>query len=420
MQKLAIIGTGIAGLSAGYFLRGKFDITFYEKENYAGGHTNTLTIDEDGTPIYIDSAFMVYNETTYPLLMRLFKELGVESKPTSMSFSVQHVPTRLEYCGTGLNGLFAQRRNLLNYSYIKMLLEIDRFNKESGEVLDNPAYAAYSLSWYIREKGYSDDFLYKFLIPMSSAVWSTPPDEMLGFPAATLVRFFRNHCFLNLGGQLQWRTCVGGSRNYRDKILNLFPNKVWISRGAVKIVRQGGKALVTDSTGQTIAYDKVIIACHAPQALELLADATDLEQSLLRPFGYGINKGTLHTDESVMPKLKTVWSSWNYRIEEVGGKLATSTIYWMNSLQGVSQKKNYFISINDPGKVDPKKILWEKNYEHPLYTVEGQKAQPHLPRLNENGVTYFAGAYFRYGFHEDGLMSGLDAARAVADGEVCF
>jgi len=419
MQNIAIIGTGIAGLSAGYFLRDKFNVTFYEKEDYAGGHTNTLIVKEGGQDIYIDSAFMVYNETTYPLLTRLFKELNVETKPASMSFSVQHVPSGLEYCGTGLNGLFAQRRNILNPPYVRMLLEIDRFRKESEEVLDNPLYGSWTLARYIRSKNYSEDFLQKFLIPMSSAVWSTPAETMLDFPAQSLVRFFKNHRFLSLDGQLAWRTCIGGSRHYRDKIIASFGNRVWTNRGVVKLKREAGGVCVMDSTGKTLIYDKVILACHANEALSLLADPTDLETSLLSKFSYVSNRTTLHTDDRVMPKLKAVWSSWNNRIDnDFSGRPVTATIYWMNNLQGVSKNKNYFISLNDSGLVDPRKILWEKVYSHPLYTVESQAAQTKLPKLNENGVTFYSGAYFRYGFHEDGLMSGLDAARAVFRGEV--
>jgi len=419
METLAIIGTGISGMSAGYFLRDKYDITFYEKEDYVGGHTCTLGIVEEGQEIFIDSAFMVYNEPTYPLLTRLFKELNIVTKPTSMSFSVQHLPSGLEYCGTGLNGLFAQRKNIFNRSHVKMLLEIDRFRKEAEEVLDNPSFTYWTLAQYIRAKGYSEDFLQKFLIPMSSAVWSTPADTMLEFPAQTLVRFFKNHRFLSLDGQLAWRTCVGGSRQYRNKIMALFTNRVWTTRAVTKIRREAGKVCVTDSMGKVLVYDKAIIACHADDALNLLADPTSLESSLLSKFPYLNNKTTLHTDRRVMPNLKKVWSSWNNRIENnTDGKSVTSTIYWMNSLQGISKKRDYFISINDPGIIDPAKILWEKIYTHPLFSVEAQTAQAHLPKLNQNGTTFFAGSYFRFGFHEDGLMSGLDAARALAGHEV--
>ncbi len=402
-------------MGAGYFLRDKYDITFYEKNDYAGGHTNTVTLKENGQDVHVDSAFMVYNESTYPLLTRLFTELKVQTKATSMSFSVQHVPTGLEYCGTGLDGLFAQRKNLLNPRFIAMLLEIQRFNKEAVEVLEDEQYSQCSLAAYMLKKGYSDDFLYKFLIPMSSAVWSTPVDTMLQFPAVTLVRFFKNHCFLGLEGHLQWRTCVGGSRQYRDKLLAKVNARVWTDRGVVKVVRGKAKVTVIDTTGAAQEYDKAIIACHADDALALLAEPTALEARLLGAFDYCDNKTTVHSDRSVMPRNKRAWSSWNYRIQKDGqGGWDTTTIYDMNSLQGVSQRKDHFVSINDPGLVDPVKIMWETVYRHPVYSVAGQNAQKEMHLLNQDGQLYFCGAYFRYGFHEDGLWSGLNAARALA------
>ncbi len=406
-------------MGAAYFLRGQYDITFYEKNNYAGGHTNTLTVDEGGHPVYIDSAFMVYNETTYPLLTRLFKELDIHTKPTSMSFSVQHVPSGLEFSGTGYNGLFAQRRNLFNAPYIKMLLEISRFGKEAGEVLKDDRYLTYSLGEYAREKKYSEAFLQRFLIPMSSAVWSTPIDAMLEFPIVSLVRFFKNHCFLGLEGHLNWRTCVGGSRQYRDKLLKAVNAKLNINTPAVKVIREEGGVMVVDSTGHQAVYDNVLIAVHADEVLDILDRPTELESRLLKCFPYHPNKTTLHTDDIVMPKTRRAWSSWNYRISiNALRETKATTIYDMNSLQGVSTKKNYFISINDPGLIDAKKIIWETQYRHPMYSVQGQHAQKELPHLNANGPVYFAGAYFRFGFHEDGLLSGLHAARAISGTEI--
>lgn len=414
MKKLAIIGTGIAGMGAAYFLKDKYAITFYEKENEPGGHTNTLTVDENGTPVHIDSAFMVYNETTYPLLTRLFKELDVQTKPTSMSFSVQHVPSGLEFCGSGLSGLFAQRWNVLNPFYIRMLLEIQRFQKEAVEVLDEK-FTDYSLARYVSLRGYSRDFVHKFLIPMSSAVWSMPVDHMLRFPAMTLVRFFHNHGFLRLSGQLQWRTCVNGSRQYRDKLLARVNARMLTGRPAVRVVREGGRVIVEDSSGQKETYDKAILACHSDDALNILQAPTALEQDLLRCFAYHDNEAVLHTDEAVMPKTRAAWSSWNYRIQlDDHGQTRTTTIYDMNSLQQVSQSRRYFISINDPGLVDPAKVLWRKVYRHPVYSVASQKSQAELHRLNLGGPVYFCGAYFRYGFHEDGLWAALNAARAIA------
>ena len=258
METIAIIGTGMAGMAAGYFLKDEFQIVFYEKNSYPGGHTNTLTIDEDGRPVYIDSGFMVYNEITYPNLTRLLKELDVSTAATSMSFSFSHLPSGLEYCGTGINGLFAQRKNILNPRFIRMLAAMHRFNREAPKVLRDSKYQAYTLEEYVNEKNYGEDFFDKYFLPMSSAVWSTPPDLMLKFPAVTLVRFFKNHGFLGLRTHYQWRTVVGGSKEYRDKILRCFKDRVFLKRPAVKILRERGKVSVCDEGGTKTVYDKVI------------------------------------------------------------------------------------------------------------------------------------------------------------------
>ena len=418
MQSLAVIGTGIAGMGAAYFLKDRYAITFYEKNNYPGGHTNTLTIDEDGVPVYIDSAFMVYNEITYPNLTQLFKDLNVETKPTDMSFSVQHQPSGLEYCGTGMKGLFAQRRNMFSLRFWKMLLDMNRFNKESLEVLDDQRYVHYTISSYVQEKQYGEDFLMKFLVPMSSAVWSMPTRLMMEFPIITLVRFFRNHGFLGLRGHYQWRTVVNGSQQYRQKILA--KHNVRLNAEAKEIVREDGRVHISDQTGEKRSFDKVILACHADESLKILSDATNVEKSLLSKFGYQINKVILHTDQSVMPKTRGAWSSWNYRIDsDAQGEFKASTIYDMNNLQHVSKKKNYFVSVNDSNLVDSSKVLWQSEYSHPVFNVEAITAQKDLPKLNENSTTYFCGSYFKYGFHEDALTSGIEVVKAIT-GEYPF
>lgn len=406
MEKLAIIGTGIAGMGCGHLLHKKYDLTIFEQDNYIGGHTNTVTVEEEGRPVYMDTGFMVFNFETYPNLCNLFKEINAPIKKTDMTFSVQHTQTGLEYCGSGLNGLFAQRKNIFNISYIKMLTQITRFNKESIEVLDNPAFENYSLAQYIKEKKYGDDMLWKYLIPMSSAVWSTPMDEMLDFPIVTLVRFFKNHGFLGLNTQHQWYTLDNGSQAYRKLLIAPFKDKIQVSNGAVKVKTENGKAFVTTQDGKTHTFDKVIFACHADQTLKLLENPTANEQRLLAPFKYQKNIATVHTDESIMPKTKLTWSSWNYRIENRNGVQVPSTIYWMNSLQGVSKKKNYFVSINAIlGSVDKKKIIQEIDYEHPLFDLSTMKAQEELHKLNSSGPLYFCGSYFKYGFHEDAYAS---------------
>jgi predicted NAD/FAD-binding protein len=408
MQNIAIIGTGIAGMACGHFLHRKYNVTFYEQNNYIGGHTNTITVDEDGFAVHIDTGFMVFNHVTYPHLTKLFNDLDVPTMQTSMSFSVQHVPTGLEYCGSGLNGLFAQRKNLLSPRFIKMLMQISRFNTESVKILDDERYASHTLKQYISEMGFDEDMLYKYLIPMSAAVWSTPMDLMLEFPAVTLIRFFQNHGFLGLNTQHQWHTVRGGSRMYRDIIIRPFKDKIYTSNAAVNIRREGGKAVVHATDGSSRTFDKVILACHGDQALRMLDMPSVNEQRILDKFKYQDNIALLHTDESVMPLTKRTWSSWNYRMEERNKQLMPSTVYWMNSLQDVSKKKNYFVSINDPGNVKDKHVIREIKYEHPLFDVAAIKAQKELPMLNEKGPVYFCGSYFRYGFHEDALKSSVE------------
>lgn len=414
MEKLAIIGTGVAGMACGYFLSKKYELTVYEKNDYIGGHTNTVMVNEDGQSIPVDTGFIVYNEVTYPNLTRMFKELAVVTKPTSMSFSVQHVPSGLEYCGSGLSGLFAQRKNIFNPRFIRMLKQINRFNNECTEVLDDNKYAGYSLSDYISEKGYGEDMLHRYLIPMSSAVWSTPPDLMLNFPARTLIRFFYNHGFLGLHTQHPWRTVDRGSAQYREKIIASFRDKIFVNRPAVSVLRENGKVAVTDSSGQTDSYDKVILACHADESLALLKNPTPIERELLKPFTYQLNTATLHTDDRAMPKTKRAWSSWNYRMETApDNSNAVSTVYWMNSLQGVSDKKNYFLTINDPGTVKPDSVIRRINYMHPVFSVEAANLQTRLRELNNQGMIFFCGSYFRYGFHEDAFTSGLELSRQL-------
>ncbi len=414
MEKLAIIGTGVAGMACGYFLQSKYDLTVYEKNDYIGGHTNTVHADEDGQPVPIDTGFIVYNEVTYPNLTRLFRELSVKTRPAPMSFSVQYVPDRLEFCGSGLSGLFAQRKNIFSMRFIRMLRQISRFNQECTEVLEQGRYAGYSLADYVHEKGYGEDMLHRYLIPMSSAVWSTPPDLMLKFPVRTLVRFFFNHGFLGLNTQHPWRTVDGGSEQYRKKLIAPFLDRIFVNRPAVRVSRENGKAAVTDSSGRKELYDKVILACHADESLALLNPPTPLEKELLLPFAYQLNTATLHTDDRNMPETRRAWSSWNYRTEtNVKGETVTSTLYWMNSLQGISRTKNYFVTINDPGTVRPDSVIRKIEYMHPVFSVGGMDLQPRLHELNKQGMIFFCGSYFRYGFHEDAFTSGLELSRQL-------
>jgi uncharacterized protein len=405
MESIAIIGTGIAGMGCGHFLHSHYDLEFYEQNSYVGGHTNTVYVEEDGKKIPIDTGFIVFNTVTYPNLVRLFRELNVAVKPTSMSFGVQHLPTGLEYSSVDM---FAQKKNYFNPGFWKMLFQIKRFYKEAEEILTNEKYTTYSIHNYIKERGYGDNFLYNYIVPMTSALWSTPTDITLRYPARALVQFFKNHGLLGINTQFQWYTVHNGSWQYRDKLIAPFRDKIQLRKEVVKVLRENGKATVTSSDGSQKTYDKVIFACHADQAARLLHEKTPMESKLLSPFQYQKNIATLHTDEGIMPKIKSTWSAWNYRVEQRGDQLTTTTVYDMNCLQQVSKSKNYFLSINDPGGIDESKIIRKIEYEHPIFTPETAAAQRMLPRLNENGVSYFCGSYFRFGFHEDAFTSAVN------------
>jgi predicted NAD/FAD-binding protein len=408
MQTLAIIGTGIAGMGCAHHLHKKFNITLLEQNDYVGGHTNTISVNEDGKPVFMDTGFMVFNYKTYPLLCKLFEQIKAPVKKTSMSFSVQYVPDSLEYCGSGLDGLFAQRKNIFSLRYIKMLMQISRFNKESIRMMDDPAFRNYTIGEYIEEFKFGDEMLWKYLIPMSSAVWSTPMEKMLDFPAQTLIRFFYNHGFLGLNTQHQWYTLENGSQSYRELLIKPFKNKIETNKKVFKVKRGKEKVLVFFADGTFKEFDKVIFASHANESLAMLDEPTSDEKSLLTPFKYQYNKAIVHTDESVMPKTRKAWSSWNYKVEKINSQLVPTTIYWMNSLQGVSEKKNYFVSINPlPDSIDKKKIIKEIDYEHPLFDLAAIKAQDELSKLNEKGPLFFCGSYFKYGFHEDAYASAV-------------
>lgn len=420
MQTLAIIGTGIAGLGCAHFLHRDFELTLFEQHTYAGGHSNTITATEPGTgrAVPIDTGFMVFNKVTYPHLTRLFDDLCVPIKPTAMSFSVRHSDTGLEFAGSSLNHLFAQRRNLLRPRFWRLLATINRFNAEAVDALHDPATQNETLGDFVQRRGYGRDFFDLYLVPMSSAVWSTPPELMLTFPATTLLRFFHNHGFLGLHTQHQWWTVDGGAKTYVEKLTAPWRSRIRLGQPATRIVRTGDGVAVTTSPGHVQLFDKVILACHGDQALRLLAAPTFDEHRLLREFRYHSNVATVHTDSRVMPRSRLAWSSWNYEIaRDASGGVSTATHYWMNSLQGVSDRENYFVTINRPESIAAERVLRRINYEHPLFSLGAVRAQAEIPALNESAVgnteTFFAGAWQRFGFHEDGLLSAVQVSQLL-------
>jgi len=399
-ERIAIIGTGISGLACAHFLHPHHDITVYEKDDRIGGHSHTVTVSENGRDLPLDTGFMVYNEVTYPLLTRLFSELDVKTKPTSMSFSVCHADEGVEFNGGSLNLLFGQRKNLLRPRFWRMLMRIDRFNKETVQELKEPQYGEITLEEYVKIKGYGEDFLQWYLVPMAAAVWSSPPERIRGFPAKTLMRFWYNHGFLGLDTQHPWRTVEGGSIRYVEKLIAPFRHKIRC-HSQVKGVTSAGQVILAD--GSTEEFDRVIMAAHGDQSLRMIGDPSPLELEILGAFHYQDNHAVVHVDTSVMPQIMRCWASWNYRIDQ--GR--HSTHYWMNSLQGVSNKKNYFVSINSSA-LRKSCVIHRLKYEHPLFDLKAAAMQTRLPELHEAGQEtrrYYCGAWQRYGFHEDGLWS---------------
>lgn len=415
--RIAIIGTGISGLGCAYFLHQRYDLTLYEANDYIGGHTNTVTVNEDGRELPIDTGFMVFNRQTYPLLCRLFDDLGVKTKRTDMSFSLTHQPTGYEYNGHSLNTIFGQRGNLFSPRFWNFLLKINRFNQETIEAMNDPSVERMTLRDYVSARGYGQDFLDLYIIPMGSAVWSTPPELMLEFPARTLMQFWFNHGFLGMKTRHPWWTVCDGSRQYVRKIITPFADRIRLRTPVMRVERSESGVTVYPQNGPAEQFDKVILATHAPTSLKMLAAPTALEQEVLSAFKFQPNLATLHTDDRFMPRTQRCWAAWNYRVKlDAEGCIQPSTHYWMNRLQGVSDKTNYFVSINGAEDIDPAKVIRRIDYEHPLFDLAAIDSQQRVAEL-QGSNTFFCGAWTRYGFHEDGFMSAVKTCTHLLGGD---
>lgn len=405
-ERIAIIGTGIAGNTASWKLRDRFDITVFESASYIGGHTNTIDVEEHGRTLAIDTGFIVFNEKTYPNFIAMLDEIGQSSKPSNMSFSVHSADDGIEYTGGSLNGVFAQRRNLLRPSFYRMVRDIMRFNRDAVREIMGQGNSL-TVADYLRKGGYSDAFRENYLIPMVAAIWSAEPVAVLDMPAWFLVRFFKNHGLMQIGDHLQWRVIEGGSREYVKRLVAGHRDRIRLNSPVVSLKRTAGGVEVVSKSGGREHFDYVFVACHSDQALSMLADPTPQEQEVLGAIPYQLNEAVLHTDERLLPRRKRAWAAWNYFVPDARlGHVAVS--YNMNILQGLDAEETYVVTLNDDSRIDPSKVIRRIQYHHPVYTLESVTAQARQRELNCDR-TFFCGAYWRNGFHEDGVVSALHA-----------
>jgi hypothetical protein len=404
--RVAVIGSGISGLSAAWLLSGAHDVIVYERDQRLGGHANTVDVPVGTGTTAVDAGFIVFNKPNYPNLTALFAHLGVGVEETNMSFGASINRGRIEYSGQGLSAIFANPPSVLSLSHWAMIRDILRFNKEAKAALDEGLDDDLTLGAFVARRGYSNAFIDRFLAPMAAAIWSTPSFDILDYPAASLFRFYANHGLFQVSKNPRWNTVTGGSRVYVEKISNGFAAAARLGSGAVRVERVNGGVLVTDARGHVDHFDHVVIATHADRALSLLVRPTSREESLLKAFRYQPNRAVVHTDESLMPKRRQVWSSWNY----MGGDGAPSVTYWMNRLQNLTCKENIFVTLNPAAPIREETIVAEFDYDHPMFNIEAGKAQRELWSLQGEGGVWYCGAHFGSGFHEDGIQSGLAAA----------
>ena len=414
-KSVAVIGSGVAGLSAAWLLASRHRVTLYEAEGRPGGHSNTVLAPTGDTMTPVDTGFIVYNQKNYPNLTAMLAHLDVETVETDMSFAASLDGGRLEYGSTGLNGMLGQRGNIVSWRFLQMVRDIYRFYSKAPEVLQRPEYAQMSLGEFLDRQGYSDAFIEDHLLPMGAAIWSTTARQMREYPLYAFVRFFMCHGLLDVITMRRpvWRTVKGGSTNYVQKLLAAIPD-VRLGAGAVRIIRERGGVTVIDTTGARQWYNDVVIATHANQALEMLGDADAAEDALLGAFRYTDNQAVLHSDSSLMPRRERVWSAWNYIGESAAqGDRPLCVTYWMNQLQNLDPAYPLFVTLNPTREIAKDKFIGSFNYTHPLFDRAAVDAQQELWRLQGNRHTFFAGSYFGHGFHEDALQSGLAAAEAV-------
>ena len=405
-MKIAVLGAGISGLGSAYILSQKHEVDVYEKDSRLGGHARTTQIQDEGMLFGVDTGFLVFNEPTYPLLTKLFKQLDVKIENSDMSFAFWDKNKNIAYNGSSIKGMFAQKRNLFSLSHYKMIKDILDFNeKANSDLLYNNRNLDKSLGEYI--SSYSDAFKQRYILPMGAAIWSTPSDEMNDFPARTFITFFKNHGLLGVSSHHQWLTVSNGSINYVNKIKEKISGKIFLNSDVVKVQREENCVYLVHENGTKTFYDKVVLAMHAPQALEILENPTPKEIEILSAFKYKENSAVLHNDNNILYPNKKMYAAWNYTSTNSKNKAVTLS-YWINTLQNLKTKKDYFVSLNETQNIN--NVIEKISYEHPQFNsiaINMQKRKDEICGVNN---TYFAGAYWRYGFHEDGLLSATKVA----------
>ncbi|MBP6764450.1 MAG: FAD-dependent oxidoreductase [Rubrivivax sp.] len=422
MKRVAVVGSGISGLSVAHALAGQAGVTLFEAGSYFGGHSHTVDVTLDGVTHGVDTGFLVFNERTYPHLIQLFADLGVETAKSDMSFSVQVPQQGLEWSGSDLNTVFAQRRNLLRPAFLRMLADVLRFNKLATALAEKGAEAALAepIGDFLDREGFGAPFRDWYFLPMIGCIWSCPTDQMLRFPIATMIRFCHNHGLIQVSNRPQWHTVRGGSRQYVAKMLQAIPDARLNTpvRSLRRVARADGRmgvVLATDSGSEH--FDEVVLACHSDQSLALLDDATPAERSVLGAIRYHANRAVLHTDTRVLPQRKLAWAAWNYaRATHAGREQAAVCLHYLiNRLQPLPWQTPVVVSLNpDPARpIDPASVIGEFNYDHPVFDQAAITAQQRVPQIQGQAGVWFAGAWTRYGFHEDGLMSGLGVVQSL-------
>jgi len=412
MKNVAVIGAGISGLAAAHFLSRRHRVHLFEKESRLGGHTNTVTVDGANGALALDTGFLVHNDRTYPNLVRLFGELGVATRDSDMSFAVSCRRTGLEYSSRGANGFFAQRRNLMRPSHLSLLREIGRFNREAPALLDASDAEPQTLGDFLESRRFGEGFTHRYLFPMASAIWSASLDAIRSFPASTLIRFFDNHGLLSLTAQPTWKVVTGGSHTYIPKLIAQLSGGVHRGASIQSVRRSEHGVTLTFRDRPSLRFDDVVFACHGDQVLPLLADPTDRERDVFQRFTTTANAAWLHTDDSVLPVQARARASWNYRLA-ADAEAPPMVTYDLNRLQGLTTTSQYCVTLNPNGAIDERRVLRKFIYRHPLYTSAAIRAQREWGEVSGVNRTHYCGAYWRYGFHEDGLNSALRVARTL-------